>query len=108
MGGGGSCEKRAACSRRCAGARGDYLLTSEINEGGDDMNDANAEVQTRIVVGVDLSETGSNALREALRLGQYLPRSELHVTYVINGDAAGHDASRLKDIANELPARIGD
>jgi nucleotide-binding universal stress UspA family protein len=72
------------------------------------MADARAATVNRIVVGVDLSETGDHALREALRLAQYLPNSELHVTYVIRSDAGMHDARRLKEMADEVPERMED
>jgi nucleotide-binding universal stress UspA family protein len=62
----------------------------------------------RIVVGVDLAETGEHALREALRLARYLPNSELHVTYVIWTESGMHDATRLAQMADELPQRIED
>src|SRR4029078_2193675 len=62
----------------------------------------------RIVVGVDLAETGDHALREALRLARYLPNSELHVTYVIWTEPKLNDATRISQMADELPARIED
>jgi nucleotide-binding universal stress UspA family protein len=62
----------------------------------------------RIVVGVDLVETGDHALREALRLARFLPNSELHVTHVIWTESGMHDATRLAQMADELPKRIED
>jgi nucleotide-binding universal stress UspA family protein len=62
----------------------------------------------RIVVGVDLAETGDHALREALRLARYLPNSELHVTYVIWTEPKLNDATRISQMADELPKRMED
>lgn len=56
----------------------------------------------RIVVGVDLSETGDHALRQAVRLAKQLPVSELHVTYVI---PSSH-ARNLKEVDRELSERL--
>jgi nucleotide-binding universal stress UspA family protein len=60
----------------------------------------------RIVVGVDLLETGDHALREALRLCQRLPGSELHVSHVIFAEPDLHDASELSRLERLLPARL--
>jgi nucleotide-binding universal stress UspA family protein len=72
------------------------------------MAEARATTKNAIVVGVDLSETGDHALREAVRLARYLPNSELHVTYVIPTEAGLHDAKRIAQMADELPRRIED
>lgn len=60
----------------------------------------------RIVVGVDLSETGDHALREAMRLCRCLPGSELHPTYVIFGERSMHDASQIAELERLLPVRL--
>ncbi len=60
----------------------------------------------RIVVGVDLSETGDHALREAMRLCQRLPDSELHPTYVIFAERSLHDASEISALERQLPVRL--
>lgn len=65
-------------------------------------------IKNRIVVGVDLAETGDHALREGLRFAQYLPNSELHVTYVIPTESGLHDAKRIEQMAEELPRRVED
>lgn len=62
----------------------------------------------RIVVGVDLTETGDHALREALRLARYLPNCELHVAHVIWTESGLHDAVRIAQMSDELPERIED
>lgn len=60
----------------------------------------------RIVVGVDLSETGDHALREAMRLCQCQPGSELHPTYVIFAERSLHDASEISGLDRQLPVRL--
>lgn len=72
------------------------------------MGETRASIKNSIVVGVDLSETGDDALREALRLARYLPNSELHATYVIKTEAGLHDARRIAEMNDELPRRIED
>jgi nucleotide-binding universal stress UspA family protein len=72
------------------------------------MTEAIETMHNRIVVGVDLAETGDHALREAVRLAQFMPFSELHVSHVIKADPAMHDATRLKQMADELEDRIGE
>lgn len=72
------------------------------------MAEARTNTPNRIVVGVDLLETGDHALREALRIAQYMPNSELHATYVIATESGVHDARRLQQMADELPERLQD
>lgn len=60
----------------------------------------------RIVVGMDLTENGDDALREAMRLARRIPGSELHAVYVIATHATLHDAKRLEKLSAELHARI--
>jgi nucleotide-binding universal stress UspA family protein len=72
------------------------------------MADARTTIPNRIVVGVDLLETGDHALREALRLAQYMPNSEVHATYVIATEPGLHDARRLLQMSDELTERIQD
>src|SRR5690242_19905223 len=62
----------------------------------------------RIVVGVDFTPAGDNALREALHLTRQLQDSELHITYVIPAERGMHDAQRLADMSKELRTKVGD
>jgi nucleotide-binding universal stress UspA family protein len=57
------------------------------------------EANSRIVVVVDLSETGDHALRHTVQLAKQLPNSELHIAYVIASDPGMHDARRLDSIS---------
>lgn len=61
--------------------------------------------KTRIVVGADLSETGDNAIRQAVALARQIGSSELHVTHVI---VSAHDLrdQRLEALGRELPAKL--
>ncbi|HKP55356.1 MAG TPA: universal stress protein [Polyangiales bacterium] len=69
------------------------------------MTDSN-QIKNRIVVGVDLSETGDHALWHAVQLARALPAGELHITNVITADPGLHDAQKLAEIADELRPRI--
>jgi nucleotide-binding universal stress UspA family protein len=69
------------------------------------MTDSN-QIKNRIVVGVDLSETGDHALWHAVQLARALPAGELHITHVIVTDPGMHDARKLAEIANELRPRV--
>jgi nucleotide-binding universal stress UspA family protein len=60
----------------------------------------------RIVVGVDLSDTGDHALREAMKLCKWLPGCELHVANVIYAERSLHDADRIEHLASVLRARM--
>jgi nucleotide-binding universal stress UspA family protein len=60
----------------------------------------------RIVVGVDMSETGDNALREAMRLCRLVAGTELHVTSIIPTESDLHDARRIEQLSNEMRVRI--
>jgi nucleotide-binding universal stress UspA family protein len=60
----------------------------------------------RIVVGVDLSDTGDHALRQAMKLCRWLPGSELHVANVIYVERSLHDADRIEHLASMLHARM--
>jgi nucleotide-binding universal stress UspA family protein len=62
----------------------------------------------RIVVGFDHSDTGEHALLEAMRLAQQLPRSELHVTSVIETGGKLHDKNDLERASDELRSRAGE
>jgi nucleotide-binding universal stress UspA family protein len=61
-----------------------------------------------IVVGVDFSATGDEALREALRLAKQLPKSELHITSVIASDGNLRDKKKLEQVSNELRSRLDE
>jgi nucleotide-binding universal stress UspA family protein len=61
-----------------------------------------------IVVGFDESDTGEQALLEAMRLAKQLPQSELHVTSVIASGGKLHDKGELEHAANELRSRAGE
>lgn len=54
----------------------------------------------RIVVGVDFSETGDNALRQAMQLAQRFESSELHVTYVLGNPSRGRGLNDLDEALN--------
>jgi nucleotide-binding universal stress UspA family protein len=69
------------------------------------MTQAN-KTSNRIVVGVDLTETGDHAVLEAVRLARQLPDSELHVTYVLSSSSDVHDAHKVEVLSRELPAKI--
>jgi nucleotide-binding universal stress UspA family protein len=62
----------------------------------------------KIVVGVDFSDTGEQALCEAMRLARQLPGSELHVTSVIETDGNLHDKNQLEYVSNELRSRADE
>ena len=55
----------------------------------------------RIVVGMDLSETGDDALREALQLRPRSRHTELHITHVIKPKHTGH-GPHLDTLCNSL------
>jgi nucleotide-binding universal stress UspA family protein len=61
---------------------------------------------SRIVVGMDLSETGDQALLEALRLGRQPQTCELHITHVIEVDSELHDAKKLDALFPQLRSRL--
>jgi nucleotide-binding universal stress UspA family protein len=88
-------QKNLRAGRRC-------LSTSHLRRL--DMTDANAKgAVQRIVVGVDFSETGDNALRQAMQLAQRFESSELHVTYVLNNPSR---SLQLDDLDEALSASI--
>jgi nucleotide-binding universal stress UspA family protein len=60
----------------------------------------------RIIVGVDLSDTGDHALHEAMRLCKWLPGSELHAAHVIFAERDLHNADRIEHLASTLQARL--
>src|SRR4051794_33989333 len=62
----------------------------------------------RIVVGMDLTECGDQALREAMRLARRVRGSALHVVFVINTPAGLHNARRLEQLSSEPRARINE
>jgi len=69
----------------------------------------NAEnIVNRIAAGVDLSETGDHALREAMRLCRQLPGSELHVVYVVRASKDLHDAKKLDELSQELRTKLDE
>ena len=70
------------------------------------MAESNQTRRNKIVVGVDLSETGDTALREAVRLCRRLADSELHAVNVIATESELHDARRIEHLSNELRTRI--
>jgi nucleotide-binding universal stress UspA family protein len=61
---------------------------------------------SRIVVGMDLSETGDQALLEAIRLGRQLQPCELHITHVIEVDSELHDAKKLDALFPQLRSKL--
>ncbi len=70
------------------------------------MTEKHAQHQNRLLVGMDLTETGDRALREALGLAQQLPDCELHVGHVLGVTTNVHGATRLSHIADELGSRL--
>ena len=62
-------------------------------------------VSRRIVVGVDFTETGDEAAREAVRLARDHAGTELHVTYVI-ATPPMPDTRVLAEIGAKLPERM--
>ncbi|HKU37684.1 MAG TPA: universal stress protein [Polyangiales bacterium] len=65
-------------------------------------------IKNRIVVGVDLSVTGDQALWHAAQLASALPQAELHITHVLAAEPNLHDARKLAEIADELRPRLDD
>jgi nucleotide-binding universal stress UspA family protein len=61
---------------------------------------------SRLVVGLDLSETGDQALLEAIRLGRQLQPGELHITHVIEVDPEMHDAKKLDALFPQLRSKL--
>lgn len=57
----------------------------------------------RIVVGVDFTETGDEAMREALRLGAPLRPTELHVTHVLKNL---HHGQSLDSLGRALDTKL--
>lgn len=56
----------------------------------------------RVVAAVDLTETGANALREAMRLARRLNSSELHAVYVLDTNPGTHDAQKIAELSEAL------
>jgi nucleotide-binding universal stress UspA family protein len=65
-------------------------------------------VQNRIAVGVDFTDTGNHALREAMRLSRQLPGSELHVIHVLRADKSLHDAKKLDELSRGLRSKVDE
>jgi nucleotide-binding universal stress UspA family protein len=63
-------------------------------------------VQNRIAVGVDFTETGDHALREAMRLTRQLPDSELHVIHVLRSHKLDELSSQLRSKVDEMRAHV--
>lgn len=66
-----------------------------------------------IVVGVDFSETGDLALREAMRSARERFHSEIHVVHVVTEDEVEDadgvtDLERESDAVAKIPARVWD
>lgn len=70
------------------------------------MAESNQIHRNKIVVGVDFSETGDTALREAMRLCRQLADSELHAVNVIATNSELHNAKRIDRLSDELRTRI--
>src|SRR5688500_16381231 len=60
----------------------------------------------RIVVGMDLTASGDQALREALHLATLIRGTELHVVHVISTAPSLHNAKRLEQLSSELHTRM--
>lgn len=65
-------------------------------------------LRSKIVVGADLSDTGDNAIREAMRLARHSEQTELHVTYVVRAESNMHDAKRIAQLSTQLRAKFDD
>jgi nucleotide-binding universal stress UspA family protein len=65
-------------------------------------------VQNRIAVGVDFTDTGDHALREAMRLVRQLPGSELHIVHVLVADKTLHSAQKLDQLSNDLRGKVDE
>ena len=60
----------------------------------------------RIVVGVDFTRTGDDALREAMLIARGFLASELHVTHVISSREDVHDADEIDQLSTELQVKL--
>lgn len=72
------------------------------------MNEAPQTAHSRLLVGLDLTETGDRAFNEALLLANELPHCELHVGHVIAGAGDIRDAKQLDRVSNELNAKLSE
>lgn len=72
------------------------------------MGNPGEMVRNKIVVGADLSETGDNAIREAMRLTLNSEQSELHVTYVIPTERDVHGAKRIEKLSGVLRTKFDE
>ncbi len=78
----------------------------KASSGGMPMNATNTA--NRIMVCVDLSETGDDALRESMRLARERPGSELHVVHVIRTDKSLHSAKKLDALSEQFRGKLDE
>ena len=60
----------------------------------------------RILAAVDLSRTGDDALREAMRLVEGSSHASLHVVHVIETNANLHDATQVDELSRTLDDKL--
>jgi nucleotide-binding universal stress UspA family protein len=59
-----------------------------------------------VLAAVDLSRTGDDALREALRLVQGSNRAALHIVHVIEVNRSLHDANEVDELSRTLDEKL--
>lgn len=62
--------------------------------------------EVRILAAADLSRTGDDALREAMRLVQASDQAVLHVVHVIEVDRSLHDAHQVDELSRTLDEKL--
>jgi nucleotide-binding universal stress UspA family protein len=66
------------------------------------MSEESGQKVHRVVAAVDMTETGDNALREAMRIARQVEDSELHVVYALDTDPNMHDATKIARLSEEI------
>jgi nucleotide-binding universal stress UspA family protein len=56
----------------------------------------------RVVVGVDFSDTGANAIFESVQLARLMPRIDVHYVHVVEAPSDLHDANVLDALGERL------
>jgi nucleotide-binding universal stress UspA family protein len=84
------------------------MRQTSSNETGEIAMSQTQAAKNVIVVGIDFSEIGDQAMREAMRLTKQMPNSELHVTSVIKSDGNLRDKRALEHVAKELRSRLDE
>ena len=65
------------------------------------MRSANSK-RFRVVVGVDFSDTGANAIYESVQLARLMPRIDVHYVHVVESPSDLHDANVLEALSDRL------